>query len=425
MTVYVFLGPSLPVDDARRELDAAYLPPVSAGDVAALVEERPEAIAIVDGTFDQAPAVRHKEILYALSRGIPVFGAASMGALRAAELHTFGMIGIGRIFDAYRSGAIEDDDEVAVVHADATGGYRPLSEAMVNIRWGLAAARDAGVVDDAAHDALVAAAKDLFYPDRSWPAVAKGAAARGVPPDRIAAVSDFVRAHPPRAKRDDALELVRRVAAAQRDGFRDRPPAFELESTRMFRRFVQSSTYRAALSGCPHSPEAIALEARLFGPDRSAIERAALLLHFVADEAESLPPATSARELPSRPGRDGVPRRLADEVSALDRAAHGIARGMRDRLADLTPLALASAGIFPDVIRSMDAKLALRERFRVKTTTPEDEGISTDDLVAWYRARFDADDSPVEERAARLGLAPEAFIQELLMQYLVERAPRI
>jgi len=98
---------------------------------------------------------------------------------------------------------------------------------------------------------------------------------------------------------------------------------------------------------------------------------------------------------------------------------------MRDRLADLTPLALASAGIFSDVIRSMDAKLALRERFRVKATTPEDEGISTDDLVVWYRARFDADDSPVEERAARLGLAPEAFIQELLMQYLVERAPRI
>src|SRR5207248_2029284 len=134
--VYVFLGPSLSVAAAEAILDANYLPPVSVGDVCALVLDRepPFAIGIVDGLFEQVPAVWHKEILYAISRNVLVFGAASMGALRAAELHQFGMIGVGNVFAAYRDGIYEEDDEVAVAHAPAEHGYRPLSEAMVNLR---------------------------------------------------------------------------------------------------------------------------------------------------------------------------------------------------------------------------------------------------------------------------------------------------
>ena len=71
-----------------------------------------------------------------------VFGASSMGALRAAELAPFGMDGRRRIFEAFRGGELEDDDEVAVVHADADAGYRPLSDAMVDMRATLAAAAE-------------------------------------------------------------------------------------------------------------------------------------------------------------------------------------------------------------------------------------------------------------------------------------------
>src|SRR5262245_23975176 len=112
MSIYVFLGLSLPVDDARRLLDATYLPPVSMGDVWALMHRRPMALVIIDGFFEQKPAVWHKEILYALSQGVHVYGSSSMGALRAAELHTFGMIGVGEVFEAFRDGHLEDDDEV-------------------------------------------------------------------------------------------------------------------------------------------------------------------------------------------------------------------------------------------------------------------------------------------------------------------------
>ena len=116
------------------------MPPVAQGDVYRAALSRPRAIGIIDGYFSGAPSVWHKEILWAMSEGVPVFGAASMGALRAAELHEFGMRGIGRIFEAFRDGVLEDDDEVAVVHGPAEIGYLPASEAMVNIRATLALA---------------------------------------------------------------------------------------------------------------------------------------------------------------------------------------------------------------------------------------------------------------------------------------------
>src|SRR5215471_16759549 len=99
VTTYLFVGPTL----ARTELGALCeficLPPAAQGDVYHLARSRPRAIGIIDGYFDGMPAVWHKEILWALTQGIHVFGSASMGALRAAELHEFGMRGIGRIFE--------------------------------------------------------------------------------------------------------------------------------------------------------------------------------------------------------------------------------------------------------------------------------------------------------------------------------------
>jgi hypothetical protein len=133
MTIVVFTGPTLPPAEAAQELDALYMPPVSEGDVYRAALESPRAIGIIDGYFENVPAVWHKEILYALSRGIRVFGSASMGALRAAELAQFGMEGVGATFEAFRDGRLEDDDEVAVIHGPAELGYPMLSEAMVNV----------------------------------------------------------------------------------------------------------------------------------------------------------------------------------------------------------------------------------------------------------------------------------------------------
>ena len=166
MSVYVFTGPTLPPKEARAALDAVYLPPVSEGDVYRASLEGPLTIGIVDGYFENVPSVWHKEILWAMSRGIHVFGSASMGALRAAELAPFGMEGVGAVFEAYRDGWIEDDDEVAVIHGPMEFGYPVLSEAMVNIRRTLEDAVAADVIGEATRRELIAIAKGLFYRDR-------------------------------------------------------------------------------------------------------------------------------------------------------------------------------------------------------------------------------------------------------------------
>ena len=50
-----------------------------------------------------------------LIKDIEVFGASSMGALRASELDTLGMTGIGYCYEQYATGTIDSDDEVAVM----------------------------------------------------------------------------------------------------------------------------------------------------------------------------------------------------------------------------------------------------------------------------------------------------------------------
>jgi hypothetical protein len=165
MKTCLFVGPTL-----HRETippDVKRFGPAAMGSVFRAVEAGYRRIGIVDGYFGNAPSVWHKEILFALSMGVEVTGAASMGALRAAELHPFGMAGIGRIFRLFRSGLWADDDEVAIVHASEYLAFCPLSEAMVNIRFTLRRLRRLGVLDRATEHALVRRLKALHFSRRT------------------------------------------------------------------------------------------------------------------------------------------------------------------------------------------------------------------------------------------------------------------
>jgi hypothetical protein len=165
--IVIFLGPSLSIDEARRTLPARYLGPARCGDVLRARRLSPRVIAIVDGVFARTAAIWHKEILLALDDGISVFGASSMGALRAAELVPFGMVGIGRIFEAYRDGLYTDDDEVALLHGPIDSGYREMSQAMVNIRATVAHAVSSGVIHPDSGERVIGCAKAAFYQVRS------------------------------------------------------------------------------------------------------------------------------------------------------------------------------------------------------------------------------------------------------------------
>ncbi|HEX8698269.1 MAG TPA: TfuA-like protein [Myxococcaceae bacterium] len=211
--VYIFTGPTLSATEGHAELEALFLPPVARGDVYQAALDQPLAIGIIDGYFERVPSVWHKEILWAMSQGIHVFGSASMGALRAAELSAFGMVGVGEVFEAFRNGALEDDDEVAVAHAPAEHGYRPLSEAMVNIRATLRAAEAQGVIGEAVRGTLERLAKELFYPDRTYPRLLAQALREGLPASALEPLRGWLPRGQVNQKRKDALAMLRAMRA--------------------------------------------------------------------------------------------------------------------------------------------------------------------------------------------------------------------
>jgi hypothetical protein len=211
--IVVFLGPSLDRATAESLLVADYRPPARRGDIYRCLCEPIDAIALVDGVFHGEPAVWQREILEALDEGIAVFGASSMGALRAAELHYYGMRGVGTVFDWYRSGAIDGDDEVALLFGDADSGYRALSEPLVNLRATLEAAHRADVLTRGESDLLLRHAQSLHYPARSFAALTGAVAGALLGEARAGAWRAFVAQKRVDLKRDDARLLLSQLSS--------------------------------------------------------------------------------------------------------------------------------------------------------------------------------------------------------------------
>ena len=119
--IIIYTGLSITFDEARSILDSfedtevIYKRPVKRGDLKEALKENPDIIAIIDGVFHQNSAVGHREILEVINKGIKVYGASSMGALRASELDLLGMTGVGYCYEEYASGRVVSDDDVAVM----------------------------------------------------------------------------------------------------------------------------------------------------------------------------------------------------------------------------------------------------------------------------------------------------------------------
>ena len=163
----VFLGPSLDRATAESMLRANYYPPVRMGDIYRLLGTGVRTIVIIDGVFHEVTPVWQREILAALDKNIEIVGAASMGALRAAELADFGMIGRGTIYEWYRNGIIDGDDEVAVMHCDADLDYALLSEPLVNTRYNLQRAVDRGLLARDEVAKILGSLKQTYFSERS------------------------------------------------------------------------------------------------------------------------------------------------------------------------------------------------------------------------------------------------------------------
>ncbi len=198
--IAIYLGPTLPLAMARQNLcEATYLPPVGRGDLEKLPADT-RIVGIIDGVFHQSLAVSPKEVVALLERGVEVYGASSIGALRAVETQRYGMKGLGKIFDMYREREIDADDEVAVAYDPATD--RAVSEPLVNIRFALMDAVAESIIDRAEADQIIDRLKGVFYPARSYQLVT------AVCP----ALAPFLKGIRHDQKRDDAVLLLRTIA---------------------------------------------------------------------------------------------------------------------------------------------------------------------------------------------------------------------
>jgi hypothetical protein len=372
-------------------------------------------IGLIDGAFEDRPTVWHKEILWALGQGVHVLGAASLGALRAAECAAFGMEGVGAIFERCRSGALEDDHEVAVAHAPAELDYTPLSEPLVNVRATLDAAAAAGVLAPAAAAALLARAAATPFKEVTWrrlldalPPPERGRLAAWLPEGRV----DL--------KRADALLLLAAVAEAAADPGRE-PADFRFADTRYWREAVGWFERRDAAA--PEDADVLD-ELRL---DPARFERAAVRAYARAaarTAADEIAPEPLVEDLRLRLGlgaaRDwtawlaevrGDPAALAAALVADERLMLALEAAMPE----LAPALLDELRV-EGRFEALDARAADKRRALERMPEPvyreAELPALIDELCARRRVTIDSDDPDLVARS--LGLADRRALHRLL-----------
>src|SRR3990167_8367916 len=167
--IIIFTGPTISPEEASQILpDANYHLPVKCGDIFRVLRLSPKILVIIDGLFEQTAAVWHKEILFAISRGVHVYGCSSMGALRAAELNEFGMIGSGKIFSYYKNkNRVLNDDEVAITHLMNTKKFNTNIIPLINIHFTLEKAINDKILDKEKAENVLLTIKKIPYFQRS------------------------------------------------------------------------------------------------------------------------------------------------------------------------------------------------------------------------------------------------------------------
>ena len=170
--IIIYTGLSLSFDEAKEILDShddvevLYERPIKRGDLGQALKENPDIIGIIDGVFHQNSSVGHKEILNVINNGITVVGSSSMGALRASELDSLGMIGIGYVYEQYATGKVASDDDVAVMLDSES--LEALSEPLINMDYVFTDAVSENIITQNQKDELIRIAKSTFYPKRNY-----------------------------------------------------------------------------------------------------------------------------------------------------------------------------------------------------------------------------------------------------------------
>ncbi len=210
MLPIIFLGPSLKLELAKRILPFAdFRPPARKGDFNEILKTDAQLIGFIDGVFLQDYPPTPIEVYKLLKKkDVFVIGAASLGALRAVELEKFGMKGIGKIFELYKKGILDSDDEVAVTFS--IQNYKLESEALIDIRYTLYHACKDGIIDGETKRILKKTAKRIYFPDRTYGELFNRA--KGIVEDQVLErMEQYVKTHRKSLKEEDAIKLIQFV----------------------------------------------------------------------------------------------------------------------------------------------------------------------------------------------------------------------
>lgn len=166
--VIVFLGPSLPLSEARCLLAADYRPPLRRGDLDAIAA--PAVVGVVDGVLEPETRLAAAEARRAAERGVCLFGAASVGALLAADPSIPGAVhGVGDVFRLLRLGRARAED-VSVLYA--AHDLRPLTVPAVDVLCWLDNAISSGSISAPSAAAAMCALRALPVDERTPATVA-------------------------------------------------------------------------------------------------------------------------------------------------------------------------------------------------------------------------------------------------------------
>ena len=207
MKAIIYTGLSVDFNEAKEILNenVVYKPPIKRGDIDEALKENPDIIGIIDGVFHQSPAVAHKEILKAMDNGVKVIGSSSMGALRASELDSLGMIGIGYVYEQYRDGKITSDDDVAVSLDKDT--LEAIWVRLVNMEYVFRNAEKENIITESEKEELLKIAKEIYYPKRLYSTVLNKSSLDNNKKDVLI---DFI-AKSKDIKKEDGLKLIKYI----------------------------------------------------------------------------------------------------------------------------------------------------------------------------------------------------------------------
>ena len=165
MKIKIYSGLSLDEKTVKRFFpDAETCGPIKRSDLIGDIKRQVHVVGIVDGEFLQSRAVSPTDIMDALRCGLKVYGSSSMGAIRAAELDSYGMIGCGKIYEFIKRTPYFKDDHLGLVFYK---GYSAFNYAYLDFVFGLEQLCSDGEISTGDLRTLIRYYKKLHFSERN------------------------------------------------------------------------------------------------------------------------------------------------------------------------------------------------------------------------------------------------------------------